>query len=82
MASSLRGELLKVNQRSETTANVGDANAVAANEEIAASRNIPLDEQYPPNIRKASRFQSVWEKTTSPAHASLTGAEAVRCSLP
>jgi hypothetical protein len=37
---------LKVNQRIETTANLGDANAVMSNEEIAASRDVSLDEQY------------------------------------
>jgi len=36
---------LKPNQRFQTAANLGDADAVTTNEEIAAGRNISFDKQ-------------------------------------
>jgi hypothetical protein len=39
-----------VNQRFEATANVGDADAVTANEEIAASWNISLENWGPQQL--------------------------------
>ena len=56
---------LKPNQRFQTAANLGDANAVTANEEIAASRNIALEEQYSQSFVELSLSKRLGENHIS-----------------
>lgn len=53
---------LKVNQRFESAANPGNADAVTSNEKIPTSRDVALDEQYSQAFVKRFTFKASGRK--------------------
>jgi hypothetical protein len=56
------GKSLEFSQGIEIAANIGYPHAVAANEEIAPRRRIPLNEQYTHPLIQRLAFKALWSE--------------------